>query len=170
MLWLCKLCPTTDTPPGPPIPPLHAQKHPTCPTIAPHREGGGVRVRAKVRGRVHERGARMQDGGRAWEGGQWCEMEGEGIRGKVRVRAWGGWWGCEGEGVWGRFKVVDLNLCSLPYFIINISLFSCYMMAMGEPVWNYKSSKNLCRSHTIYSKIYEISSILYLKNTIQCFL
>ena len=63
----CELCPTTDTLPGPPTPMLQAQQHPTRPAVAPHREGEGVRARAKVRegGSTRGGGEDTRWGGRA---------------------------------------------------------------------------------------------------------
>ena len=73
------------------------------------QEGEGVGGRVKVRGKEGTRGGARARG------------EGEGTWGRGRVR--GGRRGCEGEGEGEGArgcKVVDLNLCSLFYLIINI--------------------------------------------------
>ena len=58
---------------------------------------------------------------RGGRGGREGEGEGEGARGKARARARGGRARVRAR---GRGKVVDLNLYSLFYSFINISLFS----------------------------------------------
>ena len=105
----------------------------------------------------HTGRVRVRKQGPRWEGGQGCEMGGGGREGKGKGK---------GVRVWGRWKVVDLNLYSLFYFIINILLFFMlyvgngwtWMILHGLYCWLWESTVATLLTMDMLHTVYQLSA------------